>query len=292
MVETMAKKLATFQEDTPRARIEPLALPEITCDSEILPRGINFTVVTEYAEAMQSGDVFPPLAVVQDGTTYLLVDGLQRLEAARQNGLKTIQCAVRKGTRRDAILASCAVNATHGLPRTWQDKRCAVLKLLTDSQWKRWSDREIARQCRVSHPFVKQQRDKLRVEEQVASVTAGGLLTGNVASDQPRVVRLVITKHGNQTEMDVSKIGRSPINVEAEAKAWSARRTEQHFRETLERLRSFEEHRVLENPDMAVEVLMKLPGKDDLGRIIEAVRFIQEALDRIGPHEVIKLDRS
>ena len=52
------------------------------------------------------------------------------------------------------MLFSVGANAAHGLPRTREDKRPAVLTLLGDAEWSKWSDREIARQCGVAHSFV------------------------------------------------------------------------------------------------------------------------------------------
>lgn len=54
----------------------------------------------------------------------------------------------------DAILFSAGANAAHGYPRTNQDKRNDVLRLLNDEEWGQWSDREIARACVVSPDTV------------------------------------------------------------------------------------------------------------------------------------------
>jgi hypothetical protein len=55
-------------------------------------------------------------------------------------------------------------NATHGLRRTNADKRRAALTLLQDEEWQRWSNREIARQCGVTHTFVAKLRRELLEE--------------------------------------------------------------------------------------------------------------------------------
>jgi hypothetical protein len=69
-----------------------------------------------------------------------------------------IDCEVRQGTIRDAILYSVGANANHGIRRTNADKRRSVLRLLNDGEWGKWSDRKIADQCGVSHTFVAQVR--------------------------------------------------------------------------------------------------------------------------------------
>ena len=65
-----------------------------------------------------------------------------------------ILAEVREGTRRDAILAAAAANATHGLRRTNADKRRAVLTLLRDPEWVKWSDRKIGAGRSVDHKTV------------------------------------------------------------------------------------------------------------------------------------------
>ena len=115
----------------------------------------------DYAEQMQAGAVFPPVTVLYDGDTYWLADGFHRCHAARQAGLDSIAAEIRQGTRRDAVLHSVGANATHGLQRTNSDKRRCCLTLLSDPEWARWSNREIARQCFVSYQFVNDLRAEL-----------------------------------------------------------------------------------------------------------------------------------
>ncbi|MCC7275806.1 MAG: hypothetical protein IT561_24260 [Alphaproteobacteria bacterium] len=68
-------------------------------------------------------------------------------------------------------------NAAHGMRRTNQDKRRAVMALLDDPEWAAWSDGEISRRCAVSQPFV----GKLRPA-----------ITQNVLSEP----RSFVTRHG------------------------------------------------------------------------------------------------
>jgi hypothetical protein len=273
----MKNAVAKFQEDEPPARVETLAIDEITCDPEIQAREINFNVVLEYAEEMAAGDQFPPVLVMRDGTVNWLVDGLQRFEAARRRGVKTIRCGVRKGNRRAALLASVGVNATHGQRRSTADKRRAVLKLLTDPEWSKWSARAIARQCRVS-PMLIADMQAERVAERV---------TVRTDSEKPREAVLYTTKHGTVSSMNVTAIGRPerPQDIAEEAAIHLAMQRRSYFRETIARLVWFEDHGVLDDdPSVAVEVLMNLDRRDGLARVRRAVAFIQSALDKIGPH--------
>lgn len=150
---------------------------------------INPLVVEEYAAIIREGTDFPPVTVFYDGKRYWLADGFHRLAAYRTAGAVEIAAAIHQGTKRDAVLFSVGANADHGLRRTDDDKKRAVFVLLKDKEWGAWSDRQIARQCGVSHPFVA----KVRFD-----------LTGNVSSDK----RQFVTKHGTVATMDTSKIGK------------------------------------------------------------------------------------
>lgn len=166
-----------------------LKISEIIIDGGTQPReSCDQKRVEEYASEMQEGAIFPPVDVFFDGKKYWLADGFHRRNARVLAGFDTISVTVHQGGVRDAILFSVSANASHGLRRTNEDKRRAVMRLLTDSEWGKWSDREIARQCKVDHVFV----GKLRAS-----------FTGYITSE-----KTYTTKHGTTATMDTSKIGR------------------------------------------------------------------------------------
>lgn len=151
-------------------------------------------VVEEYAAAIGDGASFPPVVVFHDGRDHWLADGFHRFHAHQRLGLADIAADIRQGTRRDAILYSVSANEAHGLRRTNEDKRRAVLTLLSDVEWSKWSDREISRQCSVSHEFVRRLRP----------------VTVNVDSDP----RTFTTKHGTVATMNTAAIGKpAPVRV-------------------------------------------------------------------------------
>jgi hypothetical protein len=150
-----------FEEDKPRPRIDTLPIREIKEDREIAAREIDQHLVADYRDAMAAGDQFPPVAVMRDkDNVNWLFEGWHRLAAARAAGFESFKCEVHQGDRRAALLASAGTNATHGQRRSSPDKQKAVLKLLRDAEWSKWSDREIARQCRVSYTLVQHLRAK------------------------------------------------------------------------------------------------------------------------------------
>ncbi len=151
--------------------------------------GLNHEVVQEYATAMRQGDKFPPVKLKYDGTNYWLTDGFHTTEAAWSIGQTNIEAEVSTGSQRDAILISVGVNSDHGLRRSNADKRRAVTTLLQDEEWGQWSDREIAKHCKVDHKTV----GKIRKE-----------LTGEIPSDNLRSYK---DKHGNTSQMKTENIG-------------------------------------------------------------------------------------
>lgn len=121
----------------------------------------NWLAVGDYAADIAEGATFPPVTVFYDGSDYWLADGFHRIEAHKRLGLVEISADVKQGTRRDAILYSVKANAIHGLRRTNDDKRRAVMLLLEDEEWRRWSDREIARRCGVDDKTVSSVRKSI-----------------------------------------------------------------------------------------------------------------------------------
>lgn len=134
-------------------------LEQIRMDGGTQPRAaINPAIVAEYAEDMRQGAEFPRVVLFFDGTEYWLADGFHRVEAARQAGREEIDAEIRQGDRRKAVLFSVGANANHGFRRTNEDKRRAVMTLLEDEEWKKWSNRKIAEVCAVSEFAVRQYR--------------------------------------------------------------------------------------------------------------------------------------
>lgn len=180
---------------------EYLPVDKLRTDGGTQPRaGIDTGVVDDYAEQITGVNEwpFPPVVAYYDGDSYWLADGFHRVAAARifrereQLDGFTIPVEVHQGERRDAILYSVGANAQHGLRRSNEDKRRAVLRLLNDEEWQKWSDREIARRCHVSMSFV----GKLRLS----------LHSECSESDTERVYR---TKHGKPATMQTANIGKS-----------------------------------------------------------------------------------
>ncbi len=114
-------------------------------------------------------------------------------------GLDEFPADIRQGSKRDAILFSVGANANHGMRRTNEDKRKAVMTLGKDEEWALWVDAEIARCCSVSQPFVSKLRPLFP--------SYNGY---KMEKDQVRKAK----RNGKEYTIDTTKIGKSPAQPE------------------------------------------------------------------------------
>lgn len=180
--------------------MKKIAVAQLERDLALQPRStLHQDWIEEYALDMASGAQFPPVTVFFDGDKYWLADGFHRAMGAESLGLLDIEADIRRGNRRDALLFSVGANAIHGHRRTNDDKRRAVDIMLADPEWAMLPDREIARLCAVTHPFVAAQRPKkpsgndYQIDPRIRKVMRDGkaydMQTGNIGSgrvDSPR----------------------------------------------------------------------------------------------------------
>lgn len=183
------------------SNIQKLRLDEINILAGTQSRAkTNDDTVEQYKEALEQGAEFPPVIVFGDGSTrgMWLADGFHRYHAHQAAGLLEIECDIRAGTLREAVLFSSGANGTHGLPRTNADKHSAVKMVLALKECEDWSDRQIARHCKVSHNFVGDVRRAIC----------------HPMTDAPPPVRVV--QRGDATYvLKTAKIGKSPAPVPA-----------------------------------------------------------------------------
>ena len=197
------------QSESSGSSIQSVEIANIRMDGGTQPRAKLFEdVVTEYSEDMRQGATFPPVIVFFDGKEYWLADGFHRIRAKEAIGAQEVTADVHLGTQRDAVLYAVGANSAHGLRRTNADKRRAVIRLLHDYEWNKWSDREIARRCGVSNRLVGDIRRELSVSfSQTDS-------TDNLFDIDP-TSRLVI-RGGTAFEMDTTNIRNRPEHEEKE----------------------------------------------------------------------------
>lgn len=146
---------------------------------------IDEVTVRDYATDIKRGDIFPDVILFHEwgpdadnpteDEVYWMADGFHRWHANHLLKKRVISADVREGGQRDAILFGLAANSVHGLRRSNADKQHAVVTLLSDDEWKQWSDSVIANHCCVTSPMVKKYREKLHKQpDQVRQYTRDG----------------------------------------------------------------------------------------------------------------------
>lgn len=122
--------------------------------------------VYHMVEMMKEGYEFDPIDTNFDGATYWLVDGFHRYHAYKLMGIKEVTVKYVPGTMEEAVIRSYGVNARHGLPRSYEDKKKVVLDALANPLLKDKSNYEIAKICVVSQPFVAGIKDPEKKQKQ------------------------------------------------------------------------------------------------------------------------------
>ena len=148
---------------------------------------LNLDKVSEYAQLMDDGIEFPPITVFYDGSSTWLGEGFHRLSGERKRGSTTIKANVINGTVEDAILFSLGSNK-HGLNMTAEDYRRSINIMLEHPTWSKWSNAQIAKHIGVS------------------AMTVGRVKKEKAEPKQAK--KTYVDKHGNESTMDTSKIGK------------------------------------------------------------------------------------
>ena len=192
-VDDSARTIALENLETPVCYLE---LNEIRRDGGTQPRAaIDLKHIKLLESQMEDGQELDEIVVFYDGTDHWLADGYHRWHAHHNQDKEAIACVIYQGSRRDAVLYSVGANAEHkpALPRSREDKRRAVMTLLSDVEWGKWSDSQIARQCRVNQSTVCRIRTSLM---QCISETQE---------------RTYTTKHGTVAKMKTGNIGKNAM---------------------------------------------------------------------------------
>lgn len=139
---------------------------------------LNDDVISDYGLSYKAKVKMPPLVVFDcDDEGLILADGFHRYFGCERQGIKEVECDVRKGIRTDAIKYALGANTTHGYRRTNADKRHAVEIAL--KEFPKHSDRNIATICAVSHTLVAQIRPEVE-----AAIEAEQEMTGEEPAEE------------------------------------------------------------------------------------------------------------
>jgi len=145
---------------------EKISLEKIRLDGGTQPRKeLDDNLVQHYKDQLLDGKQFPAVDLYFDGKHYWLSDGFHRVHAHTKAGYKDILSDVKKGTKRDAFIASLKANSTHGKPRSPEEGRYVVQMAIEDIELGELSDRQIAEVCDVSAMTVGRVRKALGLEK-------------------------------------------------------------------------------------------------------------------------------
>lgn len=143
-----------------RGRPRTLEISKIRLDGDTQARcHLDETTVSEYADAIGTGEKMPPVVVFHDRRHYWLSDGFHRIHAHRRAGRESIAAQVLEGTREDAAWYALGANRTNGLRMSNADKERAVKLALRMRPGA--SDRSIAGHVGVSDKTVSKHRAEM-----------------------------------------------------------------------------------------------------------------------------------
>lgn len=159
---------------TPSPASRRLNLSQIRLDGGTQPRaGLYQRHIDDLADDLRAGAVLPPVDVMYDGEVYWLFDGFHRWHAckAARGASAAIDVRVHQGSQQDAQWASFAVNKTHGLRRTTEDKQRAIVAALKHPNGATRSNRDLGRHLGVDDKTVGAWREKLESGAEIPQVT-------------------------------------------------------------------------------------------------------------------------
>ncbi|MCK6579925.1 MAG: hypothetical protein L6Q98_17685 [Anaerolineae bacterium] len=157
------------------SHVDTVAIADIVIDAEVQSRlALDPAAVERYRDEYVAGTRFPAVILFREkqGAPLILADGFHRVEAARQANIVRIAAIILRGGRRAAQLYAASANLRHGVRPTHDDAKHAARRFLLDTEWRAWSDREIARRTGLSHTSVGKLRAALEAEGAIAPVPA------------------------------------------------------------------------------------------------------------------------
>lgn len=169
-----------------------LRIADIRRDGGTQPRaGLDDAHVNDLVAALAAGETLPPVDVMYDGAAYWLYDGYHRVEATSRAGRYTVQAVIHQGTQADAQWASYGANPAHGLKRSNEDKRRAVLAALRHPNAVGLSNVQIAAHVHVDEGTIRNYRSQMESTSEIPKSTsrtgADGrtINTANIGANQP-----------------------------------------------------------------------------------------------------------
>lgn len=130
-----------------------IRVDDAQCRIKLDPKAVDSYAME--MEAQGGYGTFPPIEAFQVAghNKFVLSRGDHRLAAAKARNLDRVPALIHKGTVEDSFVYGIIDNLRGQVPLSREDKRRAVVRMLSMPTLKK-SNREIAKLCGVSHPFV------------------------------------------------------------------------------------------------------------------------------------------
>jgi len=118
----------------------------------------------------ESPRAFDP--IVAHRATMRVIDGMQRLHAARARGQTQVEVRYFDGSAEDAFVLAVELNVHHGLPLTLAERKAATERIMDSHP--QWSDRAIAARTGLSAGTVRTLREARRTPRLATRVGRDG----------------------------------------------------------------------------------------------------------------------
>lgn len=149
-----------------------IRIVDIRRDGATQPRaGLDNQHVEDLIQALTEGATLPAIDVMFDGTFYWVYDGFHRIAAHERLGRTQISANVYQGAQTDAQWESYAVNKSHGLKRSNEDKKRQVKAALRHPKGATLSNSQIAKHVGVDEKTVRFYREQLESASEIPKVT-------------------------------------------------------------------------------------------------------------------------
>lgn len=191
-----------------------LALIRIDGDTQAR-EALSQEKVSEYAELLKDGAVFPPVEVFFDGSEHWLADGFHRYFATQTNGSVSIEANIHNGTQDDAQLYACGANKGRGLEMCPKDIRHVVMRMLRHHTWGQWANAEIARHVGCSQMTV-------------------GRVKSTMQEPETETKKTYRNKQGQKATIETKNLGRKKEKDDGEAQRVAEREAQREAQRVAE----------------------------------------------------------
>jgi len=130
-------------------------------------------ILEEFKESVKQSGIKVPLLLMEVNGELWLIDGLHRLQAAKELGIKTVPAVIKHGDQADLMVENLIANRMRGRSNPAQE--ALLIKKLHDEQ--KWSWKEISRRLGMTPFTVKMYYELCSLPQQVLELVGMGKLS-------------------------------------------------------------------------------------------------------------------